>query len=174
MRRLITSLPLALLAVALLAGPATAGGGGHGDAVCDGFGAGDTVVMRDSCFEGIGHVAPSGTFTVTNEGQLPHTLTAVDGGFDTGVLQPGETATIELDGAGSFPVYCTLHGTATGSGMAGLVTVEAATADTGTAAANVQGPGLWGGIGWAAFLLTVAAVTWARRRRSSTAEPATA
>lgn len=195
-RRLVTGLPLALLTVVLAAGPAAAGGGGVSETVCSGFAEGAEVVLRDSCFEGIGHVAPTGTLTVTNEGQLPHTLTAVDGAFDTGVVQPGETATIELDAAGAFPVYCTLHGTTAGDGMAGLLSVTAATGSAaataptegtnatspaatatvpaGNAAASsdgttAAGAGLWGGVGWAAFLVTIGAVAWARRRRTSRA-----
>lgn len=172
-RMLVTGMPLALLTVALAAGPAAAGGGGISETVCNGFAEGAEVVLRDSCFEGVGHVAPTGTVTVTNEGQLPHTLTAVDGAFDTGVLQPGETATVELDAAGAFPIYCTLHGTTTGTGMAGLLSVSAASAGSAGAAtastedgATAAGAGLWGGVGWAAFLVTIGAVAWARRRRT--------
>lgn len=47
--------------------------------------------------------------TVTNEDTAPHTLTAVDGSFDSGELAKGETFTFSVDEAGTFPYFCDLH-----------------------------------------------------------------
>lgn len=50
------------------------------------------VSMLDSCFSGTAHFAPTETtITISNDGELAHTFTAVDGSFDSGQLQPGET-----------------------------------------------------------------------------------
>lgn len=83
--------------------------------------------MRDNCFEGTGHVTAAGeTIVVTNRGELPHTVTAADGSFDSGTIEPGETYELTLEAPGAVPIYCTLHGTAEGDGMAGLLAVQAA------------------------------------------------
>jgi hypothetical protein len=80
--------------------------------------------MRDSCFEGVAHFAQAGTkLVVHNEGKIPHSFTAVNGSFDTGLLDQGETAEISLPEAGLVRVYCVLHGTAQGHGMAGVLVI---------------------------------------------------
>lgn len=101
---------------------ASAGGGGHGSGLCAGFTSGTEVGMLDSCFQGTAHFAPVGeAITVVNYGELPHTFTAVDGSFDTGTLDSGETAEITVNEAGILQVYCSLHGTTDGGGMAGVL-----------------------------------------------------
>ena len=121
MRRLFLS--TAILALAMV--PAVAGAGGGGSiSLCPAYSSGTTVSVLDSCFNGIAHTAPLGeTLTVSNDGEIPHTLTAVDGSFDTGQLAPGETTTLSFDEAGIYKVFCTLHGSVDGSGMAGLLIV---------------------------------------------------
>ncbi len=121
MRRLF--LLTAILVVAMV--PAVAGAGGGGSiSLCPAFSSGTTISVLDSCFNGIAHTAPlSETLTVSNDGEIPHTLTAVDGSFDTGQLAPGQTVTLSFDQAGIYKVFCTLHGSVDGSGMAGLLIV---------------------------------------------------
>lgn len=46
--------------------------------------------------------------TITNNDDMPHTVTAKDGSFDTQVPAKG-TATVTVSKAGSFPYDCTLH-----------------------------------------------------------------
>lgn len=115
---------LVLAALLLLSIPiASAGGGGHSGA-CRGLSEGTRVTLLDSCFDGTAHVVGLGTrITVTNGGMMAHTYTAVDASFDSGTLQPGESTEIDLPGQGAFPVYCTLHSTAQGEGMAGALIV---------------------------------------------------
>ena len=119
-------LALLLTVLALLAyAPTTvlAGGGGH-SGPCEAVASGAYLAMRDSCFAGIAHFAEVGaTLEVYNEGELPHSFTAVDGSFDTGVLQAGESVKIGLGEAALVRIYCTLHGTADGQGMAGLLVI---------------------------------------------------
>lgn len=117
-----------LLVVALLvmvpATTAVGGGGGGSISACPAVATGTAVSMLDSCFSGIAHFAPSGTsITISNDGLLPHTYTAVDGSFDTGQMQPGETFDLELAESAIIQVFCTLHGTADGAGMAGVLLV---------------------------------------------------
>jgi plastocyanin len=107
----------------MAARPAAAGGGGHG--ACSGFTRGATISMQDACFQGTAHIAePGTTLTVTNYGQMPHDFTAVDGSFSSGLLQPSQSFQVTLDEPGVIPFYCTLHGSATGTGMAGVLFVE--------------------------------------------------
>jgi plastocyanin len=106
--------------------PATAGAGGngHGGSSCPGYAEGPTIEMFDNCFKGTTHfVEADSTLTVKNSGQLPHSLTAVDGLFDTGTLQPGRSATVKVGRAGVVRLYCTLHGSRDGGGMTGVLVV---------------------------------------------------
>ena len=113
------------LVAILLMIPAVARAGGGGEiSMCPAYSSGTTLSVLDSCFNGIAHSAPIGqTLTVSNEGQLPHTLTSIDGSFDTGQLLPGESASLSFDVAGIYKVFCTLHGSIDGSGMAGVLIV---------------------------------------------------
>ena len=54
-------------------------------------------------------VAAGDTVTFTNEDSAPHTATANDGSFDTGRLGKGESATVEIAGAGTFDYICLIH-----------------------------------------------------------------
>ena len=49
------------------------------------------------------------TITVTNNDTTAHTVTADDGSFDTGKIDPGASATITLDTAGTFAYHCNFH-----------------------------------------------------------------
>lgn len=120
MRKLLFVLAM-LLAIP---GVAHAGGGGVDLSACAGYSEGTEINMQDSCFSGTAHFVPSDTtVTVSNVGFLPHSLTAVDGSFDTGVLDAGGTAEISVGESGIYRVFCSLHGTAAGEGMAGLLVV---------------------------------------------------
>lgn len=127
--------------VAGLIGPAVAharaGGGG---AVCDGFSRGEDVSMLDNCFAGTAQLvdADATTLTVRNQGDLPHTFTAADGGFDL-QLAPGETGTVEIPDSVVTAVYCTLHGSSAGQGMAGVI-VRAGSDVLGASASREPSP----------------------------------
>jgi plastocyanin len=55
-------------------------------------------------------VAPGATVTVTNKDQVAHTITAVDGKFNTGDIQPGSSKTFTAPNtAGSYPYICSIH-----------------------------------------------------------------
>ena len=59
---------------------------------------------------------PAGTtLTVTNADSDAHTLTADDGSFDTGRIDPGASATITLDQPGTYTYHCNFHESMTGT-----------------------------------------------------------
>lgn len=131
-------------AITMLTAPAVLAGGGGGGAICDGFAQGDEIHMYDSCFAGTAQLVEptTDTVTVTNDGEIPHTITATDGDFDL-YLEAGESATLELPDDAVIPIYCTLHGTTRGAGMAGVIVrdgdtdVSPAAADGTAAPANL-------------------------------------
>jgi plastocyanin len=57
-------------------------------------------------------IIPTGaTVTWTNADSMAHTATANDGSFNTGVIEPGASATSPpFKTPGTFPYYCTIHG----------------------------------------------------------------
>lgn len=74
-----------------------------------------TVSIRDFSFEPAQlSVEPGTTVTWTNEGNEPHTVTADNGLFDSGVLYPGDSYSVQFDGMGTLSYYCTLHPSMTG------------------------------------------------------------
>jgi plastocyanin len=72
------------------------------------------------------------TVTWTHTGELPHTVTADDGSFDShpacppDCMQEGETFTHTFTSPGEVSYYCTVHGGAGGVGQAGVVVVSEA------------------------------------------------
>lgn len=170
MRRLIVLVALLVVPV-LLSAPAWAGGGGGGP--CSGFqdasaGSAASVILRDNCLDPTGLVVDAGSeIRISNDGQVAHTFTAIDGSFDTGVLQPGDSAVVRVPaGNGPLPVYCTLHADANGAGMSGLLAVSASATDAGGLAVG-SGAGS-GGVALGALaglaLGAAGAVRFTRRR----------
>lgn len=49
------------------------------------------------------------TVTWTNEDSAPHTATAKDGSFDTGILTKGRSASHTFTQPGTFTYYCSVH-----------------------------------------------------------------
>src|ERR671921_421457 len=73
-------------------------------------------------------VEPGSTITWTNKGDEPHTVTADDGSFDSGVLNPGDSYTVAFDGQGTVTYHCAIHpemrGSLTVGGGGGVVPPE--------------------------------------------------
>src|ERR687889_33046 len=79
-----------------------------------------TVDIRDHAFNPAQlNVAPSTTVRFVNNDTEPHTATADNGLFDTGVLQPGSSFDIFLDGSGTANYHCERHPNMQGSFFAG-------------------------------------------------------
>ena len=153
-------------ALLLLAAPALAGGGG-GVSQCRATSSGPEMTMLDSCFEGIAHEVEAGTtLTVTNRGHLPHSVTAADGSFDSGTLGPGETFEVTVDESGNVPIYCTLHGTKDGQGMAGVLMVGGASDAelASSSSSSAGGPGSAAGVAVAGLIGLAIGMVVERRR----------
>src|SRR5215210_2069531 len=54
-------------------------------------------------------VAPGTTVTWVNNDQTAHTVTANDGAFDSGTLQPGQSYSFKFDKAGTYAYHCNIH-----------------------------------------------------------------
>ena len=75
------------------------------------------------------------TVTWTNDGPTPHSATADDGSFDTGIFNAGQSRSETFDQAGSFAYFCTPH-----PNMRGTITVRAASTDgSGTGSGDAGG-----------------------------------
>ena len=60
-------------------------------------------------------VAKGGKVTWTNEGTAAHTVTADNGEFDSGQLDPGKTFSQTFTTAGTFTYHCQNHPSMTGT-----------------------------------------------------------
>ena len=67
-----------------------------------------TVLAFDFGTRRIG-VAVGTTIEWTNSDPLPHTVTAVDKSFNSGLIQPGRTFRHTFTKAGTFSFYCIPH-----------------------------------------------------------------
>ncbi len=75
------------------------------------------VSIQDGYFDPADVTVASGTTVVwTNEGSLPHTVTADNGLFDSGVLYPGDSYSVWFGGSGTVTYHCSPY-------MTGSVTV---------------------------------------------------
>jgi len=59
-------------------------------------------------------IQPGTWVTWSNNGQDPHTVTAVDSSFDSANLDPSEGFSWFFDQSGTFPYFCALHPWMTG------------------------------------------------------------
>jgi plastocyanin len=82
-------------------------------------------------------VSTGNTITWTNDDTIPHTVTALDGLFDSGILDPGGTFSWTFTDPGSIDYHCQLH-----PNMQGTVVVEGApvAADTSGTATEAATP----------------------------------
>jgi plastocyanin len=85
-----------------------------------------SVSIEDFYFEPAdAAVEPGSTITWINYGTVPHTVTADDGAFDSGVLNPGDSFTVAFQGQGTITYHCAIH-----PSMMGSVTVGEGVAAT--------------------------------------------
>ncbi len=72
--------------------------------------AAQTVSIQNFSFAGATTVSPGEQITVSNVDSAPHTMTANDGSFDTGILNNGSTATLTMPTTpGTYQFFCSLH-----------------------------------------------------------------
>ena len=74
-------------------------------------------------------VRPGDTIRWVNNSDLPHTTTSSEGGWDSGVVEPGAYFERTFDGTGSFAYLCELH---TGEGQSGTVDIKLELTPTST------------------------------------------
>jgi LPXTG-motif cell wall-anchored protein len=82
------------------------------------------------------------TVTWTNEGPTPHSATADDGSFDTGVFEAGQRRSQTFEQAGTFAYFCTPH-----PNMRATVTVRGASTGGGGGGSGGGGGDAGGGAG---------------------------
>ncbi|HET6315593.1 MAG TPA: plastocyanin/azurin family copper-binding protein [Chloroflexota bacterium] len=70
------------------------------------------------------HVAPGATVLWTNSSPLGHTVTADDGAFDSGMVDPGATFSQVFDAPGVYQYFCQPHGAAGLVGMSATIVVD--------------------------------------------------
>lgn len=73
------------------------------------------IAIADFQFVGDQDVLVGGRVVVTNTDDASHTLTAVDGSFDSGTLAPGDSYEFTVDESGTFEYRCEIHPSMTGS-----------------------------------------------------------
>jgi LPXTG-motif cell wall-anchored protein len=81
-------------------------------------------------------INPGDTVTWVNNGPTPHSATANNGSFNTGILKAGQSGSHTFDQAGTFTYYCQPH-----PFMKGTIVVQAAQAqrDNGGAGSSESG-----------------------------------
>jgi plastocyanin len=110
---------LSLLAACLLLGLLPAGPAVAQDA-------GPTVQMQPRTFAPAElHVAPGTSVIWTNPSDVEHTVTADDGSFDSGNVEPGDSFSMTFDTPGRYQYYCQQHGEPGLQDMAGVIIVDA-------------------------------------------------
>jgi plastocyanin len=68
------------------------------------------LTIVDNAYEPVAVTVPVGsTLTWVNDGVLPHTVTDVEGAFDSGFLVTGDTFSLAFDSLGEFEYFCTIH-----------------------------------------------------------------
>jgi plastocyanin len=86
------------------------------------------VEMRNNGFSPAVITVRAGTLVVwVNRDPVAHTVTADDGGFNSGWIGPGGSFSLEFDRPGRYPYYCIPHGGPGGFGMSGVVVVTGPT-----------------------------------------------
>ena len=94
--------------------------------------AGRAIDTKDNAFApSTTTVSVGDTVTWTNSGGLPHEVTASNGSFKSGNLDPGESYRFTATTAGSFGYVCRYHET---SNMKGTLVVRAASTGVGVPA----------------------------------------
>jgi plastocyanin len=70
------------------------------------------------------HISPGQTVMWTNSSPLQHTVTADDGSFDSGLIDPDGTFSMTFAAPGTYQYYCQPHGSAGLQGMAATIVVD--------------------------------------------------
>lgn len=86
------------------------GGANTSDAPLTAGGVSESVTIQNFAFAPGNLEVPAGAqITFTNRDAAPHSATAKDGSWDTGVLSKGESKTLVFATAGDYTYYCRVH-----------------------------------------------------------------
>lgn len=86
------------------------GGEDTANAPASSGGMNEPVAIRDFAFAPGNLQVPAGAkITWTNFDDAPHTASAGDGSWDTGILKKGDHGTITFDKNGDYSYYCKVH-----------------------------------------------------------------
>jgi len=78
--------------------------------------AGHTITIHNFMFSPATLAVKAGTtVTVHNADSTDHTVTALDGSFNTGPIGAGKSATFMVAKSGTFPFHCNIHNYMTGT-----------------------------------------------------------
>jgi plastocyanin len=103
---------LASVAVAIGAGAADLGAGASPATV---YGGTPTLAIQDFRFSPA-LVTPGAEVTVHNIDAAPHTVTADDGSFDSGIVENGTDGSfVAPEEPGDYEIHCTVHPSMTGT-----------------------------------------------------------
>lgn len=97
------------------------GGGAEANTVRVSIVSGASMLGRDAFSPNPVDISPGTTVIWTNNDSVDHTVTSMDGLFDSGAIEPGETFSREFDDVGEFSYFCTIH-----PNMTGTVVVDSA------------------------------------------------
>ena len=96
-----------------------------------------TLTIVDFEFQPASFSVPAGTTVeVVNTGVAPHTVTAQDGSFDTGMLEADARSWLTLDTPGTFAFLCSVHPDMTGT----IEVLERAETEGSVAPAGIASP----------------------------------
>lgn len=95
----------------------------------------NSIMIQDFSFQPNNITVPVGTTVAwTNQGSVPHTVTADNGAFDSNNIQPNGQFKYTFNTSGTYAYHCKIHPI-----MKGRVQVMQGSAMVGTSGANVSG-----------------------------------
>jgi len=100
------ALAVAILALAVSLGACSSSGAAKTASTA----AATTITIHNFSFHPPTLTVKAGTtITVKNSDDTDHTVTALDGSFNTGPIPGGKSATFTVAKAGTFPYHCNIH-----------------------------------------------------------------
>jgi plastocyanin/uncharacterized membrane protein YozB (DUF420 family) len=82
-----------------------------------------TITLSNNLFEPKELTVEPGTVVVWKDVAGPHTVRADDGSFESPIMTAGQEFSRKFEIEGRYPYFCTLHGSAGGHEMAGVIIV---------------------------------------------------
>ena len=73
------------------------------------------------------HIQAGQSVVWNNASGAEHTVTADDGSFDSGDVEPANQYTMQFSAVGTYPYFCQYHGGSGGVGMSGVIVVDSPT-----------------------------------------------